>query len=603
LQKIKVAAYCRVSTDSSNQRNSYEAQVEYFNRELAHSEDFELYSIYADKGISGTKLRRAEFDRMLYDAGLDIKQVLNDAGDTRKNMVKYVTIPSATRKPKFKYILTKDASRLARNIRILDIIDDMRQVGVYVRFLDFDLCTERDDDLMRIRGFFDNSEWESRLKSKKVRWGFAESIRKNKVIHTNGKIYGYSYNQACNTLVIIPEEAEVIRKIFELYSQGIGVRRIANLLYEQGIKTRKCKRFEKNSLMRILTQEKYLGLNNRGKRTTGVIFQNKTYPKVQDEYMLEPNDKIPVIIEPELFKACQKVLHSKVNYQGSKGVYKGVSEYSDFVYCGKCGSVYHSNRYLDKRDGKNILYDYYTCAKRKKLGKSACDAENIRKGDIDTLIDELSTKLPAIVKQDWETALDKLTTFKYYLMAKIADNNTEQVQQLNAEIVELNRKMQKLLDAFTSDEILDKSIFAKMINELSTQLQQKQKVITELTRKPEEIIAVVDKTIINIEMLKNYRFEIRDSYTKEQIMEIVDRIIVRNDGVSIALDCETGKQYKQYVKLYGYEKTDGAMLFRLLEKHAILSDEQKAKQQGKWDLLEAKYNKIMSIYKKTEKYG
>ena len=112
---IKVAAYCRVSTDSTDQANSFENQ------------NYKLYQVYADKGITGTKLQRPEFNHMLEDAGLDIIYVDNLANDSRKQYHKYTTVLSS-RQPKFNLILVKNTSRFARNVSVSDILNELKQL-------------------------------------------------------------------------------------------------------------------------------------------------------------------------------------------------------------------------------------------------------------------------------------------------------------------------------------------------------------------------------------------------------------------------------------------------------------------------------------------
>ena len=278
---IRAVAYCRVSTKSEEQKNSFDLQQAYFRDEVIKWEGYELIDVYADRGFSGTMLSRPEFDRMLYDAGLDIIEVRNETKDNRKLYKKYVTVPSSTRKPKFNLILVKDTSRFARNIIVWDILNDLKKVGVHVRFLDHGKSTENDSDATYLQLFNTFDEAESRARSTKVTFGIREGAKRGK-INANKRLYGYTYIQKENRLETIPEEEKVIGLIFSLYSKGNGIRRIINQLDERGIKTRLGKSFVKTTIGKILDNEKYAGRNVRMKYTTGTIFK-KSYPKRKPE--------------------------------------------------------------------------------------------------------------------------------------------------------------------------------------------------------------------------------------------------------------------------------------------------------------------------------
>ena len=223
--KKKVACYCRVSTNKRDQENSFENQKNYFKREIAKSNEYELYKIYADKGITGTSFtNRREFNKMLYDAGLDIKPIYN----SNKILVKNSYVASS-REPKFNLIMVKNTSRFARNIVSWDIIRELKKKQVYIYFLDINKTTANDADELLLQMLLTLDENESRDKSRKVQFGHLESAKQG-VIFTNNNIYGYRYIKETNSLQIIPQEAEVIKKIFNYYANGLGIRRIINKL-------------------------------------------------------------------------------------------------------------------------------------------------------------------------------------------------------------------------------------------------------------------------------------------------------------------------------------------------------------------------------------
>ena len=242
--KKRVAAYCRVSTKSDDQENSFENQKSFFEREYKNNPDYVFYDIYADKGITGTTLKkRPDFNRMLTDAGLDVD-----------NGYKIIA------EPKFDLIVTKNTSRFARNVSADVILKALEQNHVYVYFLDLNMSTEQPENITLIQVILSLDERESRDKSKKVLFGLEESIKKGN-IHTSGNLYGYKYYpRPENRLEIIESEAEVVRLIFDLYTnKGMGFYRIANYLKQNDIKTRKGKDFSMCGLKIMVTNEVYTG--------------------------------------------------------------------------------------------------------------------------------------------------------------------------------------------------------------------------------------------------------------------------------------------------------------------------------------------------------
>ena len=164
-QKIAVCAYCRVSTDKDDQRNSFEPQKRFFDREFENHPNWTVRTIYADKGISGTSLKkRDEFNRMIADAM---------AG-------------------KYDLIITKEVSRFSRNVRdILNIVGDLRDRGVHIWFLAEDIYTEDKDYEEQLIKAGDQAEAESRKTSKRVQWGQLRQME-NGVIFGRKEMFGYN---------------------------------------------------------------------------------------------------------------------------------------------------------------------------------------------------------------------------------------------------------------------------------------------------------------------------------------------------------------------------------------------------------------------------
>lgn len=516
---MKVAVYCRVSTDSKDQANSFENQKSYFEREITKNQDYELINIYADRGISGTKLQRPEFDKMLYDAGLDIQKVPNADNDQRKEYIKYYTTQSSSRQPIFNLIITKNTSRFARNTNITDILDDLKKNKVYVHFLDLNKTTQNDSDITVIKLFQVFDENDSRDKSVKVRFGMEEGARHG-IVHTNSKLYGYKYIQQENRLEIIPEEAKIIKLIYTLYSSGLGSRQIINTLTDSGVKTRQEKTFCKSTIRRILDNEKYAGLNNALKYDTGIVFAKNSYPKVKDTYNVIKSDKIPSIIDIELFYKCKDILMNKINYNNQKGIYKGTSKYSELIYCGKCGSVYHRNS-----DNGRV---FYNCSNKKLHGISICDNPNINENFIDEYFSDLAKgKMYSSINTTKEISIRRIYKEIMAQYQRINTNNSDEVKSILIQIQKQKDKLNRYIEIFSMGQS-SQDIVRDKIKETENTISYLQKQYNSLS---EDNVTIINK-ILNLYNIaqKISKFQNKKTYTIQEITNMISKITIYKNG-------------------------------------------------------------------------
>ena len=298
--KDKIAIYARVSTEMAEQDTSFQAQIKYFTEKFA--DEYEIVQVYADKGSGLSLKNRPQFQQMLKDAGIEIEE--------RKGKINtYAT----NKQPKFKYILTKSVSRFSRNTETVSIIRDLKSKGVYVIFDDINKSTE-DAESDMILGFLQNiAQEESANRSKIVKWGKKRSAESGH-ISLQADVYGYQANLEENTLRLIPQEAEVIKKIFSLALEGSGVRKIKRLLTEENIFNRDGKQFSESHIMYILKNQKYCGFNIRNRwEKIDLYNSNKQREKPQEEWIIQETDKIDKIIDREIFDKIQELIAKRSN--------------------------------------------------------------------------------------------------------------------------------------------------------------------------------------------------------------------------------------------------------------------------------------------------
>jgi len=527
-----ISSYCRVSTDSTDQANSYNNQRSYFEREIV-DKGHTVFKIYADKGMTGTKLNnRPEFEQMLKDAGIDIKIIETDNRDKRiKN--RHTVYELSDRKPLFDEIWIKNTSRFARNTLSYEIINYLRQKHVNIFFVEQNINSSdmTQDLLLKLMQIFD--EQDSKDKSLKVRTGIRESVKKG-LIKTNSRLYGYKYIQAENKLEVIRNEAETIKIIFNLYIEGKGIRQIINYLNDNKLHTRASKPFCKSTIRRILDNEKYAGLNNALKYDTGAVMQKYSYPKVKDEYEVIASDKIEPIIDKELFYRCKELLKSKVNYKNQKGIYKGISKYSGMIYCGICGSVFHSN--VDRGDV------FYNCSNKKRNGVVACNCPNISERFLDVYMDELSDKwIGDTISGQKYYAFTVIYNLIRYKFTQLNKDRSLQAKNIEKEILEQQSILNNYSELYART-LTNKEYLLDSMDKVDKKIQSLNVDLLECTKDNDSIIEDITKLydlhiqIQDMEIQDTINYKSKTQYTKEESFKMIEKIVISDKGKPFGIE-------------------------------------------------------------------
>lgn len=567
-KKKTVACYCRVSTKSGPQASSLNNQKSFFNDFIEkNANEYKLYKIYPDHGISGTLLHRENFEKMLIDAGLDIKEydytvkkltTVSDKAETKEIKVNYkeYTFLVSDREPKFNEILVRNTSRFSRNVLIADVLRKLREKEVYVRFLDIDKTTENKADISIIQLFQNFDELFSRDLSRKVKAGNERSIA-NKTVRSTPRLYGYKYIKRKNLsennrLERRKDEAEVVHRIYRLYAgclsvydtdiacdlncsecniertAGVGERVISRCLTESGIKTRNNKEFGITAIANMLKNEKYFGYLNTGKFDAGELFSANKSVKVRDNYLLEPDTNIEAIISKELFDICQDKRKSRYDTIKSKGLPSTSSPFGGLLVCSKCGSKYLHNS--DRGRG------FYQCGNKKRKGVNVCNSVNVSDSILAEYMDRLTSgALSADLYKDRQDVLKTLDAAIHNKLDYIDRNkDPKQLEQLQDERNRLDKRLRSYYEQLADEE--DKegeaSRTLKLLKvETKEVLSDVQKQIEKYTKKP----------IINIEeskVLLEYAYELINdldtrtqelstrTYTLKEVLNTIDNITV-----------------------------------------------------------------------------
>ena len=279
---LRVAAYCRVSTDKEDQTNSFESQKLYFENEIRKNPDWELVKIYADEGISGTSTKkRTEFNNMIRDA---------------KN-------------GKIDRIITKEVSRFARNtVDTLQYTRDLKSKGIGVLFCNDNINTLDSDGELRLTIMASIAQEESRKTSERVKWGQKRRMEQGVVFGRN--ILGYHLKNGI--LTVNEEEADLVRHIFNKYLEGKGLHIIARELRSEGYKTKNGNsEWTNKSIRTILQNEKYVGDLIQKKTITPDFLTHKRKTNNGEEEMVIIRDHHEPIIDRTTFDFVQSEFKRK----------------------------------------------------------------------------------------------------------------------------------------------------------------------------------------------------------------------------------------------------------------------------------------------------
>ena len=274
---MRVAVYCRVSTDKEDQINSFESQKRFFAEIVERRPEWELWGIYADEGVSGTStVKRREFNRMLEDA----------------------------RAGKFDRVMTKEVSRFARNtVDTLMFTRELRTMGIGVEFVNDGINTLEPDAELRLAIMGSIAQEESRKTSSRVKWGQTRRMEQ-------GVVFGRSllgYDVDGGQLTVNETGAEIVKKIYGWYVfDGLSGAGIAKRLTEEGVPTvRGHREWNSGVVIKILKNEKYCGDLLQKKTITPDYLTHRKRTNRGQEEMVYIRDHHEPIIDRELWEQAQ----------------------------------------------------------------------------------------------------------------------------------------------------------------------------------------------------------------------------------------------------------------------------------------------------------
>ena len=403
---LKVTFYARVSTGSDEQANSLLNQVGYYSDFIKKCKEWTFVDGYIDEALSGTSVtKRESFLQMIEDAKLG----------------------------KFDFIITKEISRFSRNtLDSIKYTQELLRAGVGVLFQSDNINTLMPDSELRLTIMSSIAQDEVRKLSERVNFGMQRSIAKG-VVHGNNNIWGYEKQNG--RLVIVEEEAELVRKIFTMYAtENIGIRSISQHLSKIGLNNKNGNPLTMSTVRRIITNPKYKGYYC-GNKSHKVDYRldTKVRKNKSEWVMYKDEENVPPIVTEELWEKANAILEERSRKQSSadKTSYQNKYTYSGKIYCGEHGKPYYHDVYKYPSGNKEI----WRCR-----SKHECNTPIIYTTEADEIVREIYSQFML----DRTGIIENLVS----IYAKVANTSKsdEQLSRLTAQITTIKKKKDRLLD-------------------------------------------------------------------------------------------------------------------------------------------------------------
>lgn len=486
---MNIAAYCRVSTDKEDQLNSLETQKEFFLEYTKRTGD-NLIKLYADEGISGTKIKnRKEFQRMLADA----------------------------EKGLFDMVVVKDISRFARNtVDLLQSVRKLKALGIETQFLTANMTSMGNSEFV-LTIFGALAQEESANTSKRIKFGKkmnAEKGRVPNIVYGYDKTIGDYFNLSINE-----EEVNVIRQMFTWYTEeGFGGAKIANMLNERGIKTKRGNNWSQNSVCRILTNEIYTGKIINGKEEIADFLTGQRKEKDESEWLVTIRPELR-IIDDETFDKAQGILKGrhasfKLTHERQSNKYL----FSTLIKCKDCGWSFRRT----VRQYKNT-YVRWVCSGHNGRGADSCP--NAITVDEEELIQVLQEYFQEVLSK--KKRVVEHVTKEFQRIYKAKDENVEYEKELNAELNRLRKSREKYMDMYTDDLISREELNEKIggMRKEIERLENELKMVSYHLTKGEQLEAVLNSTFKQMEDITDVH-----EMTNTQLKRLIQKIEVDKEG-------------------------------------------------------------------------
>ena len=519
---LRVTYYCRVSTDSDVQLNSLDNQLDYYETYIKKNKTWSFVDGYVEEGVTGTRAdKRQSFMRMIRDAKLN----------------------------KFDLIITKDVSRFARDLEdSIHYIRELKSSGVGVFFENQSLNTFDLNSELTLNILFNIAQEESKKISASVKFGYRKAISQGHVLGSSN-ITGYRKDNC--KLVIIEEEAKMIRKLFELYATGeYGFHKLAKKLSDEGYLNKKGRIYDKDSLKRMIQNPKYKGFYRA--RTYEILdYRTKKRKKntEEDQVIYKCTDgSVPAIVSEELWDKANEVLNARVKGYADNNYWSGGVKYpfSSKIYCKE-----HNTNFQRSHGSRRKNRPTWSCGLYLQYRLSSCSSPIIAEKDLYNIF----MKIMDTIIPEKNHIIDNM--LRIYESIDKSNKYDDELNEIDKQLKIVEDKKSLALDLVLSGELRK--------DELKVQFANFENAIKDLSKKKTKIleqISILNERDSNIEKItKSIQEEISGGSLEDFIRKFVDEIIVSkidDDRYNIKLDIYLNLLGNELPKIKGARHIDGA---------------------------------------------
>lgn len=443
IDRMRVAAYCRVSTDTEDQLHSYRSQVQYYTDLIEKNKEWVMVEVYADEAITGTQITKREgFQRMI-----------SDCMDGKIDMV-----------------ITKSISRFARNtLDTLRYVRMLKESNIAIMFEDEKINTLTMDGELLLVILSSVAQQEVENISDNVKKGLKMKMKRGELVGFQGCI-GYDYDIETKSIKVNPDEAEIVKYIFTRYVEGAGSKIICRELNEMGHKTKYGNNWTQSTVIGIVKNEKYKGDILLGKTFTVDPISKRRLVNLGEEDQFYIKQHHEAIISEEMFDKAQEILKKRgKSYSALHPVEAGKREkftrqyaFSCMLECGFCESNLSRRTW---HGGSQYSKTIWACVTSTKKGKKFCPHS---KGIPEKVIEDAFIESYKLLCGDNKEVLEE---FIERVEISLSESNIEKcIEKIDREISTIENKKKKLLDMRLEDKI-DSLTYDSKQKELSAQIQ------------------------------------------------------------------------------------------------------------------------------------
>lgn len=442
VDRKRVAAYVRVSTDGEEQLQRFQSQKEYYQDKISKNKEWVMVGIYADEAITGTKtVKRDGFLKMINDCMAGMVDV----------------------------ILTKSISRFSRNlVDTLQYVRMLKDKGIAVIFEKENINTLSMESEMALALLSTLAQNEVESLSANVKLGIKMKMKRGEMMGFNG-CFGYDYHPEDKSITINPEEAEVVREIYDMYLSGYGAPTIAKELARLGRKNKKGEvKWTDSGIRSIINNEKYKGDLLLGKTFTVDPISKRRLENMGEEEQYYIKEHHEPIVSPEIWEAAQEIKKSRyrrstMSVPGTRKKYSRKYAFSSMCECGFCG------KYMTRRAHNQTTTQtkpVWKCRTATNFGIENCPHS---KSIDEAIIENAFLEMFHLLADNFDDVLDSVIRSVEETLSD--DESAVKLQRLDKSLSSMESKRKKLTDMPLDDKITKEAYDAKY-NELTRKINQ-----------------------------------------------------------------------------------------------------------------------------------